>query len=369
MDRIPSSLDQEFLRRALEIGRKGWGRVHPNPMVGCVLVRDGVVIGEGCHEVLGGPHAEINALRQAKVGTEGATAYVSLEPCDHFGRTPPCSSALLEAGISTVFFGASDPGIESSGGGDTLRSAGVEVIGPVFSPEQSRRENPAFFHNQEHGATYVAIKLAQTLDGRIAEAPGHRTPITGPEAGLETHRLRAGFDGVMVGSETVLVDDPLLTVRGEVSCREQPTRVSLDTGARTSPDAKVFQDIDKAPLVIFSGPEAPGSAVTRLERAGAKVHRVPTGPAGLSMDSVLEVCWGTGLRSLFCEGGARVAADLIRGAFARRLFLFVAPFVLGERGVPAFADAGTRETWEHWEPSAPSRFFGKDILLTFDRTD
>jgi len=364
---IPS--ERRLLQRAVEIGRNGWGRVHPNPMVGCVLVRDGEVIAEGWHEALGGPHAEVNALRQAGDLSRGATAYVSLEPCNHFGRTPPCSTALREAGVSRVIYGATDPGSDSSGGGKALRSAGVEVIGPVLSPDEARRENPAFFFNHASQATYLALKLAQTLDGRIAEAPGHRTSITGVEARLETHRLRAGFDGVMVGSGTVLVDDPLLTVRDDVPVRDQPVRVILDTQARVSPTARVFRDLPEVPLVIFTGEDAPREAVNQLEKGGARVHRVPRGPAGVSLDSVLEVCWDTGIRSLFCEGGGRVASQLIRGGLARRLYLFVAPFVLGERGVPAFAGVGPREAWEPWEPAAPARFFGRDVLLTFDRTD
>jgi len=369
MESTLSLSDRQFLQRAVEIGRNGWGRVHPNPMVGCVLVRDEEVIAEGWHEELGGAHAEVNALSRAEHRAEGATAYVSLEPCNHFGRTPPCSTALREAGVSRVIYGATDPGSDSSGGGDALRSGGVEVIGPVLPPDEARRENPAFFFNHAHQATYVALKLAQTLDGRIAEAPGHRTSITGPEARLETHRLRAGFDGVMVGSGTILVDDPLLTVRDEVPIRDQPVRVILDTQARVSPTAKVFQDLPEVPLVIFTGEDAPKEAVNQLEKGGAKVHRVQRGPTGVSLDSVLEVCWDTGIRSLFCEGGGRVASQLIRVGLAQRLYLFVAPFVLGERGVPAFDGVGPREAWEPWEPAAPARFFGRDVLLTFDRTD
>jgi len=235
--------------------------------------------------------------------------------------------------------------------------------------DEARRENPAFFFNHEHEATYVALKLAQTLDSRIAEAPGLRTSITGPEAGLETHRLRAGFDGIMVGSGTGLVDDPFLTVREEVSVREQPARVILDTKARLSPAARLFQDVPEVPLIIFTGEDASGEAVGRLESAGARIHRVPRGPAGVSLEAVFEVCWDTGIRSLFCEGGGGVASQLIQGGFAQRLYLFVAPFVLGERGVPAFAGVEPRAAWDAWKAAAPPRSFGKDVLLTFDRTD
>ncbi|MCJ7630338.1 MAG: bifunctional diaminohydroxyphosphoribosylaminopyrimidine deaminase/5-amino-6-(5-phosphoribosylamino)uracil reductase RibD, partial [Longimicrobiales bacterium] len=328
--------DRQYLQRAVEIGREGWGRVHPNPMVGCVIVRDGEVIAEGWHEVLGGPHAEANALRKAGVRARGATAYVSLEPCNHFGRTPPCSAALSEAGVSRVIYGAADPGGVSAGGGNALRAGGMDVIGPVLSAGEARRENPAFFFNHERGTTYVALKLAHTLDGRIAEATGRRTSISGPEARIETHRLRAGFDGVIVGSETVMVDDPLLTVREGVPVGKQPTRIILDTRARTTPEAHLFDDVPGIPLVIFTGEDAPEASVARLEGAGATVHRVAKDPEGVSLEAVFRVCWDTGIRSLLCEGGGRLASQLIRGGFARRLYLFVAPFVLGERGVPAF---------------------------------
>jgi diaminohydroxyphosphoribosylaminopyrimidine deaminase/5-amino-6-(5-phosphoribosylamino)uracil reductase len=369
MDPPLSSSDRHLLQRAIEIGRNGWGRVHPNPMVGCVIVREGRVVSEGWHEKLGEAHAEVNALSRAGKLAKGAVAYVSLEPCNHFGRTPPCTSALLRAGVSKVVYGAPDPGGVSAGGGATLRSGGVEVIGPALSPEEARRENPAFFFNHEREATYVALKLAQTLDGRIAEAPGCRTSITGPEARRETHRLRAGFDGVMVGSETILVDDPFLTVREDIPVRKEPVRVILDARARTSPDANVFRDAPRVPVVIFVADGAPEESVVRLEEAGARVHRVPRRPPGLSLEAVLEVCWESGIRSLFCEGGARVASELIRGGHARRLYLFVAPFVLGDRGVPAFSGGVPREAWEPWTRAAPPGNFGKDLLLTFDRTD
>jgi len=369
MESALTQQDRRFLEQAVELGRAGWGHVHPNPLVGCVLVRDSEVVGKGWHRELGGPHAEVGALREAGPRAEGATAYVSLEPCSHFGRTPPCTSALLDAGIARIVFGASDPGRESSGGGEALRSAGLQVVGPVFSPEEARRENPAFFFNHEYGASFVALKLAQTLDGRIAEAPGHRTAISGAEARMETHRLRAGFDGVMVGSETVLVDDPLLTVREGVPVREQPTRVVLDTGARMSPDAKLFRDLPDAPLLLFTGHDAPATSVGRLEAAGARVHRVKREKEGLSLEEVQRACWEMGIRSLFCEGGGHLGSHLIRAGVARRMYLFVAPFVLGEKGVPAFTGLESMKLWEAWQPVAPARFFGKDTLLVFDRTD
>ncbi|MBT8395763.1 MAG: bifunctional diaminohydroxyphosphoribosylaminopyrimidine deaminase/5-amino-6-(5-phosphoribosylamino)uracil reductase RibD [Gemmatimonadetes bacterium] len=364
-----SSTDWGFLRRAMGIGRQGWGRVHPNPMVGCVLVKDGEIVAEGWHEEVGGPHAEAHALSRAGHAARGATAYVSLEPCDHYGRTPPCSEALIEAGISCVVYGASDPGPASAGGDQTLREGGVEVIGPVLSPEQSRAENPAFFFNQEHGATYVALKLAQTLDGRIASGPGTRTPITGEESQRETHRLRAGFDAIMVGSNTVLVDDPLLTVRGDLPFRKQPSRIILDSDAEIPDTARLFEDVHDSPVIVFCSETAPDGAVRRLQDAGGTVQRVPKAEVGLSMDAVLSVCWERGIRSIFCEGGGILGSSLIESGWARRLFLFVAPFVLGERAVPAFPGLASEGVWKAWQPVETARVFGRDVLLTFDRID
>ncbi len=363
------TVDRDFLRRAITIGRNGWGRVHPNPMVGCVLVKGGEVVAEGWHEEVGGLHAEVHALARAGDTAKGSTAYVSLEPCNHHGRTPPCSKALLEGGIARVVYGAGDPGAESGGGHATLERSGLEVVGPVLSPDEARAENPSFFFNQERSATYLAVKLAQTFDGRIASNPGERTSITGREARRETHRLRAGFDAVMVGSTTVLVDDPLLTVREDVPLRVQPVRIILDSDAEVPASASIFRDVSEAPVIVFSSEEASDEAVRGLEEAGAAVYRLPRAGKGLSLRAALTVCWDKGIRSVFCEGGGELASTLIGEGWARRLYLFVAPFVLGEGAVPAFPGLVSNELWNAWQPVEPARHFGKDVLLTFDRAD
>lgn len=367
MDGSLSPKDREYLSRSIELGRRGWGMVHPNPMVGCVLVKDGEVVGEGWHREYGGPHAEAHALLQAGEAARGATVYVSLEPCNHHGKTPPCSEALLEAGVARLVYAAPDPGQVSGGGAQRMMRRGVEVVGPVLLPQEFRKENPAFYHSQLRDTTFVAIKLAQTLDGKIAEGRGLRTTITGPQARLETHRLRAGFDGIMAGSETLQVDDPLLTVREPVPMRKPPARVILDTKARLSPKAKVFQDVQEIPLFLFTGEDASVLAIEDLESAGARVLTVPRSPEGVSMKAVLTTCREMGLRSLFCEGGGKLAWSLMRDGLAQRLYLFLAPFVLGEKGVPAFPEAGTRELWNEWTPASRPEAFGRDVLLTLDR--
>jgi diaminohydroxyphosphoribosylaminopyrimidine deaminase/5-amino-6-(5-phosphoribosylamino)uracil reductase len=244
----------------------------------------------------------------------------------------------------------------------------VEVVGPILLPHESRRENPAFYHNQVLGETYVALKLAQTMDGKIAEGPGLQTPITGPEARLETHRLRAGFDAIMVGSGTVLADDPLLTVREPVPMLRPPARIVLDSQCALPRKARLFRDVPEVPLVVFTGEDASELAIEELEEAGAQVHPVPRDPSGVSLDTVLEICWETGIRSVFCEGGATLAGSLLKGRRAQRIYLFVAPFVLGEEGVPAFPLGGLEGIWEEWSPSFPPKAFGRDVLLTLDRT-
>jgi len=364
-----SPADAAYLERAVELGRRGWGQVQPNPLVGCVIVRGDEIAGEGYHAVFGGPHAEIVALEEAGAGAEGATAYVSLEPCRHQGKTPPCADALLNAGVRRVVFGAADPGAESGGGARVLRDGGVEVVGPVWSDRRGRAENPAFFHTASHGTPFVALKLAMSLDGRIAARVGERTRVTGAEAQRESHRLRAGFDAVMVGSGTVRADDPRLTPRLVPSGRELPRRILLDADGTVPSDAAIFQDKETAPVHVFVAEGVSEAAMERLEAAGAHVHPVPGSERGLDLGAVLTVCWELGVRSILCEGGARLAASLLRERRVQRLYLFVAPVTFGGEGVTAFlGDAGELE-WGDFEPATDPELHGRDTLIVLDRQD
>ena len=371
----PSSLsdtDRAFLDRAIELGERGWGRVHPNPRVGCVVVSEGRLVGEGWHEVFGGPHAETMALAAAGPAARGSTVYVSLEPCRHEGKTPACTRALLASGVSRVVFGAADPGSASGGGGRELALAGVNVVGPVLDANQARRLNPAF-HLQRPDRPWVALKLATSLDGALAQAPGRRTRLTGSEAGAEVHRLRAGFDGIMVGGVTASVDDPLLTVRGDVEPRVPPVRIVLDPDASLPSDAALFRDAAEVPLWVFVREDVSEAELERLEAAGAWVHPVPSekgSPTALNLAHVLRVCREAGLTALFCEGGGRLGEALMRAGLVDRVYLFVAPQVLGASAVPAFP------AWppfgpgrDGWELVEPTRAFGHDALFTFDHTE
>ena len=362
-----SESDREWLLRAAMLAGRGWGRVHPNPMVGCVLTRDGMPVGEGWHEEYGGPHAEVNAIRSAGDAAHGATAYVSLEPCSHHGQTPPCAEALLEAGVARVVFGAAEPGDEEAGGGELLAQAGVEVVGPATDVRTFHDVDPAFFYTTRHQRPYLALKLAVSLDGRIAARAGERTPLTGDEANREVHRLRSGFDAVLVGGETARVDDPLLTVRYGLDPRIPPTRIVLDPNAGLSPDASLFRGDGEAPVLIFVTEAAPAERVDALGDAGAQVEIVPQAGGGANLEEMLERCWSLGIQSVLCEGGGRLATALTREELAQRLYLFTAPLTLGPQGVPAFGDGDSTPEDLGWSSTGEPKQFGPDLLLMYSR--
>ena len=366
--------DRKWLMRAAALAGRGWGRVHgpravgepPNPMVGCVLTRDGEVVGEGWHEEYGGPHAEVNAIRVAGNAARGATAYVTLEPCNHHGKTPPCSDVLLEAGVTRVVFGATEPGDDAGGGGEILARAGVEVVGPADDVGMFHDVDPVFFYTSRYGRPYLALKLAVSLDGRIAARAGERTLLTGDDANREVHRLRSGFDAVLVGGETARVDDPLLTVRYGMEPRVQPTRVVLDPSAALSPDASLFRGESEAPVLILATEAAPAERVERLRDVGAEVEILPQAAGGANLEKMLERCWSHGLRSVLCEGGGRLAAALAREALAQRFYLFQAPVTLGSEGVPAFPGGDSTPEAMGWYSRGEPVRFGPDVLTTYD---
>lgn len=361
-----SDTDRRLLERAVELGRRGWGRVHPNPLVGCVVATEGKVLGEGWHDEYGGPHAEVRALELAGGAARGATAYVSLEPCRHQGKTPPCTEALKRAGVARVVVGAADPGRGSGGGADVLRAAGVEVVGPVMSDRDAFAENPAFIHNARTGSTFVALKLAMSLDARIAARVGERTQLTGPAAIRWVHALRAGHDGVMVGVGTAHVDDPRLTVREDVPVRRQPARIIVDSGATLAPDSRLFRDVEEAPVVVFVREEAPARSRERLRDAGADVHPVPSAAGGVDLVSVLRACWELGIRSVLCEGGGHMGSSLLSDGLVQRLYLLLAPRTLGSGAVPAFADL-PEGAWTGWVPGGTPRALDEDVVVVYDR--
>ncbi|MEX2526069.1 MAG: bifunctional diaminohydroxyphosphoribosylaminopyrimidine deaminase/5-amino-6-(5-phosphoribosylamino)uracil reductase RibD [Gemmatimonadota bacterium] len=359
---------RDFLERARILARQGWGHVHPNPMVGCVLVKDGRVVGEGYHQKYGGAHAEVNTLAAAGEAARGATAYVSLEPCAHEGKTPPCTRALAAAGVARVVFGATDGGVHSGGGADALRRHGVDVLGPLLTPEEARRDNPAFFHARESSRPWVILKLAVSLDGGIATRPGERTDLTGPESRRRVHELRAGAQAILVGAETVRVDDPLLTVREGVEARIPPLRVVLTASGRLPLDARLLAELHTADTLVLAGPDVPPEVWGRWRSSGVEVEFPPSDGLGrVTLEPALEGLAKRGIQCLLCEGGSQLAGSLLAAKLVDRIHLFVAPRFLGRGHVPGVSGlppgAGGR-----WIPVEPPVQRGNDVELILDRS-
>jgi diaminohydroxyphosphoribosylaminopyrimidine deaminase/5-amino-6-(5-phosphoribosylamino)uracil reductase len=357
--------DREWMRRALALAPRGWGRVAPNPMVGCVLVRDGAVVGEGWHTEYGRPHAEREALAAAGDAARGATAYVTLEPCSHFGKTPPCTDGLIEAGVRRAVFAAYDPNPKAAGGGEVLRAAGIDVTGGV-EERAARDGNAVFFH--AHSAEgqrrpFVALKLALSLDARIADRERRSVWITGDEARAETHRLRTGFDAVAVGIGTALADDPRLTARGSVVPRIPPARVVFDRALRLPLDSNLVRTAREILVIAVGAEDAPGERREALEAAGV---RVLTSADGL--ERTLETLREAGIRSMFVEGGAEIAGALLRAGLVDRLYLFYAPVLLGPDALSPFAalESPPIAGAPRWRRVA-AESFGADTLVTLAR--
>ncbi len=327
--------DSAYMRRALELATRGWGRTWPNPLVGAILVKDNKIVGEGWHQEYGQAHAEVNALAAAGEKARGATLYVTLEPCNHQGKTPPCTGAILGAGVARVVFAAEDPSATAGGGGRQLEEKGVEVVRGV-EWAAARVQNAAFFHTVETETPFVALKYAISLDARLAAEVGKPTEVTGAAARGEAHRLRAGYDAVVVGIGTVLADDPALTVRGRVKPRVTPARVVFDSEARLPLKSRLVRTVEQAPVWLVCAQDAPLDRRSSLEAVGVRVLALPRAPAGVALGEALKALWNNGLRALFVEGGGRLGSALLAEDRVEWLDLFVAPKFLGEGGVRAF---------------------------------
>jgi len=335
-----SEQDGAFMRRALELGRRGLGRTSPNPAVGAVVVRAGKVVGEGFHRRAGGPHAEVEALRRAGTKARGATLYCTLEPCSHQGRTPPCAPAVAAAGIARVVVGTIDPNPRVRGRGmRLLRRGGVETT--IGTEEESCRELLRFFaHHQRHGRPFVRLKLAASLDGRIAAAGGSARWITGPAARALVHRWRDEMDAVLVGSGTALADDPALTCRRRGG--RDPLRIVLDGRLRLPPTARLLREGD-SPVWVVTGTGYDRRRAARLERAGARVVAVARRRGRLDVGALLDRLGEDGVLSLLVEGGGEVAAGLLSGGHVDEICLFSAPILLGGDGFAMVGSLGVRD--------------------------
>lgn len=341
MSRKPSPAD--FMRLALRLARRGEGHVSPNPMVGAVLVRDGRIVATGHHRAVGRDHAEVEALRRVGFRAGGCDLYVSLEPCCHHGRTPPCTEALLKSGVRRVFVATVDPNPRVSGCGiEALRGHGVEVEVGLREAE-ARRLNEPFFRWITTGMPFVTLKMAATLDGRIAQRDGRSRWITAEPARRQVHRWRAVSDAVVVGAGTAMADDPLLLPALVRRPPRIPVRVVVDEEARLDPESRLVRTARDAPVVVACTRAAPHGRRAALGDLGVEVLVLPDEGGLVSLPALMRELGRRSLQNVLVEGGASLAASLVRGGLVDRLLVFYAPIALGDpEAVPLFRDVGLR---------------------------
>jgi len=359
--------DARFMRRALELAERGRGLTSPNPMVGAVVVRDGEVVAEAFHRAAGQAHAEVEALRLAGVRARGATLYVTLEPCAHHGRTPPCAPVVAASGLRRVVVALGDPNPLVAGRGlDALRQAGIETVTGVLRPE-AERQNRVFLTAVRRGRPHVTLKVGMSLDGKIADTHGVSRWITGEAARLEGHRLRSEADAVVVGVGTVLADDPELTVRLPGGWPREPWRVVLDTQARTPPAARVIAGATAARALVAVGEGARPDRVEQLRAAGATVVACRTCHGRVDLVDLLGRLATREVRGVLVEGGGEVHGSFLEAGLVDRAMVFVAPLLLGGRTAPpAVGGAGLRLTSAVRLEALTVRPVADDLLLEGD---
>ncbi|HSB71715.1 MAG TPA: bifunctional diaminohydroxyphosphoribosylaminopyrimidine deaminase/5-amino-6-(5-phosphoribosylamino)uracil reductase RibD [Candidatus Methylomirabilis sp.] len=329
-----SQTDIRWMRRALDLAARARGRTSPNPMVGAVLVKDGEIVGEGFHAYAGSDHAEVVALHEAEGAAAGATLYVSLEPCCHQGRTPPCVEQIVGAGVRHVVAACEDPNPAVSGKGiAALRAAGVLVDVGVLA-EEAIQLNEAFFTYIRTGRPFVILKAAASLDGKIATRTGESRWITGEAARHRVHQLRNEVDAVLVGIGTVLRDDPLLNTRLGIPDQRDPARVIVDNLARLPLRAKVVNRASTAPTLLAVSQTAPRARLEALEREGIQVIVVDGSPRRVSLGPLMDALGKLGFLSVMIEGGAEINASALREGVVNKVLLFLAPILIGGKSAP-----------------------------------
>jgi diaminohydroxyphosphoribosylaminopyrimidine deaminase/5-amino-6-(5-phosphoribosylamino)uracil reductase len=356
------------MARAVTLGEHGRRSASPNPWVGCVVVDEhGAIAGEGWHRRPGTPHAEADALVAAGDRARGGTAYVTLEPCAHHGRTPPCADALIAAGVRRVVVALEDPDPLVAGRGlARLRAAGVEIeLGPGAA--DARRSLAPYLHHRRTGRAFCLVKTAMTLDARVAAADGSSRWITGAAARADAHRVRAESQAVVVGAGTALADDPSLTARDvDPPTDRQPLRVLLDARGRVPATGSLF-DPALAPTLVVTTEAAPAASVDAWRAAGAKVEAVPAAGGGVDLAATLELLGRHGVLQAMVEGGPTVHGALFEAGLVDRIVAYVAPSLLGPRGVPAFPqpDPGTLADAAEWRLVSATTL-GDDVRLEYE---
>jgi diaminohydroxyphosphoribosylaminopyrimidine deaminase/5-amino-6-(5-phosphoribosylamino)uracil reductase len=327
-----SSADHQHMAQALRLAEKGLFSTSPNPRVGCVIVRDGAMVGEGWHKRAGLPHAEANALRAAGERARGATAYVTLEPCSHHGRTPPCADALIEAGVARVVAAMQDPNPLVAGQGlERLRAAGIRVESGLLEDE-ARELNIGFVSRMQRGRPWVRVKTASSLDGRTALTNGVSQWITGPEARRDVHRLRACSCAVLTGIGTVLADDPQMNVR-DVDTPRQPLRIVLDSALRMPPQARMLAS--GKTLIVTAGNDR--ERMVRLEDAGAEILVLPGAGGRVDVAQLMQELAVREINELMVEAGCTLNGALLQAGVVDELVMYVAPVLLGDTARGLFA--------------------------------
>ncbi|MDR1397505.1 MAG: bifunctional diaminohydroxyphosphoribosylaminopyrimidine deaminase/5-amino-6-(5-phosphoribosylamino)uracil reductase RibD [Desulfarculales bacterium] len=361
------SEDKKFMAHTLALSARAQGSASPNPAVGAVVVREGRVVGQGLHRQAGQPHAEVLALTQAGAAARGADLYVNLEPCNHQGRTPACTQAILQAGIKRVVYGAADPNPLAGGGGSFLAAQGLEVQGGMLA-ERCRHTHRFFLTWITSGRPYVILKSAVSLDGRIADASGHSQWISGEKARREAHRLRSQVDAVMVGAGTVLADNPRLSSR--IKNGRNPVRVVVDSRLSTPPQAAMLDEPGRTVIacVIKASKEKAQALVAR----GAQIMPLPGDEKGrVDLTCLLPTLAREGITSILAEGGGELAFSLARLKFIDELNLFMAPIIIGGKSAPSFVGGDGFATLAEALPfTVPTvRRLGKDLFLSARRKE
>jgi len=362
---MTAEADTRWMRRALRLALRGQGRTSPNPMVGAVIVKAGQLIGQGHHKQVGGPHAEIWALRDAGENARCATIYVTLEPCSHHGRTPPCTDALIQSGLARVVAAIEDPNPEVSGNGlRKLQEAGIEVEVGLLADE-ARRLNAPYFKHTITGLPLVSLKAAMSLDGKIATAAGESRWITGDKARALGHRLRAIHDAVLVGVGTVLADDPRLTVRNARG--RTPLRVIVDSRARTPAEAAILTADEIPPVIAVTG-QAPKKRLAALQRAGAEIWEMPSLGEFVDLRALMQRLGERQVQSVLVESGGTLTAGLLDADLADRVYFFVAPRLIGGTDAPGpVGGSGAAKLAEAWRlENMRVRRVGEDVLISGD---
>ena len=371
--------EEKYMRRAIKLAKKGSGHVNPNPMVGAVIVRDGEIIGEGYHECYGQLHAERNAIANAKKrgnSLEGSTIYVTLEPCCHYGKTPPCTEAIIEEKIARVVVGSDDPNPLVSGKGfQMLREKGIEVI-PHFLKEECDAMNHVFFHYIRTGTPYVAMKYAMTMDGKIACYTGDSKWVTGEESRAHVQTLRNHYKGIMAGIGTVLADDPMLNCRIEGG--RDPIRIIADSHLRIPMDSQLVRTAGQQPLIVACLPDADEEKAAQLKEKGIEVLRIPGVTTAditeeqkevISLPVLMKELGARKIDGILLEGGGQLNESALQAGIVDRIYCYIAPKIFGgaQAKTPVEGQGLTRaaDAWQFNRIGMQE--FGQDILLEYEK--